>query len=380
MRREDLFAAIGEVEESRLMRCEKVMNPSVIVYWEDPNMYGRKKAMGKFWLIAAVIVLTLCLMGSAIAALVKMNVKETKVLMQQEEVVEGETVVVEKVYEGEKISFDEVHDEYVELGNFYPQQIPDGYTMTFVSNDAPMQHRVIHYENDAGGLIRFWLYLGDPASYVEVFEIQEKTELQVGGLPGILYQQTGNTRTLVWADEDRGYGYALRVNDPAVDILCMAESVAQGEALKPTHSEETRKALEELGDFSPRYLPEGYEELDVQGWPLMEDSWYSYVRKWYVNKAENTTIYFEYETYKIVTEDGYTDDAKTAASFYIPGYVSRREEIVAEDVTVCGMVGIMSEHHIAWADPETHQAYHLYAEDIPGEELLKVAQSICKAS
>lgn len=144
MRREDLFAAIGEVEESRLMRCEKVMNPSVIVYWEDPNMYGRKKAMGKFWLIAAVIVLTLCLMGSAIAALVKMNVKETKVLMQQEEVVEGETVVVEKVYEGEKISFDEVHDEYVELGNFYPQQIPDGYTMTFVSNDAPMQHRVIH--------------------------------------------------------------------------------------------------------------------------------------------------------------------------------------------------------------------------------------------
>ena len=72
MRREDLFAAIGEVEESRLAMCEKVMNPSVIVYWEDPNMYG-KRSVRKFWLIAAVVVLMLLLMGSAIAALVKVT-------------------------------------------------------------------------------------------------------------------------------------------------------------------------------------------------------------------------------------------------------------------------------------------------------------------
>ena len=117
----------------------------------------------------------------------------------------------------------------------------------------------------------------------------------------------------------------------------------------------------------------------MQGWPIMEDSWYSYVRKWYVNKAENKTIYFEYETYKIVTEDGYTDDAKTAASFYIPGYVSRREEIVAEDVEISGMVGIQSDNHIAWADDTTHQAFHLYSEDVSGEELLKVAQSVVRS-
>lgn len=336
----------------------------------------KKTSVRKIWLIAAVVALMLLLMGSAIAALVKMDVEDTKVIMEKEEVVEGEVVIQEKIYEGEKVTFDEVRDEFVELGNFYPQQIPAGYELTFVSSGTPMQNREIRYENGTGGMIRFDLYLGDPASYVEVYEIENKTEVDVNGLPGILYQQKGDTRTLVWADEDHGYGFVLRVNDPAVDILTVAESVAEGEALKPTHSEETKKALEELGDFSPQYLPEGYEELEVQGWPLMEDSWYSYVRKWYINKAENHTIYFEYETYKIATEDGYTDDAKTAASFYIPGYISRREEIVAEDVEVNGMVGIQSGNHIAWADEVTHQAFHLYSEDVSGEELLKVAQSI----
>ena len=38
MRREDLFAAIGRVEESRLARCEKHMNPSADGHWEDSNM------------------------------------------------------------------------------------------------------------------------------------------------------------------------------------------------------------------------------------------------------------------------------------------------------------------------------------------------------
>ena len=88
MRREDLFAAIGEVEESRLAMCEKVMNPSVIVYWEDPNMFGKTSAK-KLWLIAAVAALMLLLMGSAIAAMVKMDVEETKMIMEKEEVVEG---------------------------------------------------------------------------------------------------------------------------------------------------------------------------------------------------------------------------------------------------------------------------------------------------
>lgn len=369
---EQLFIAIGMVEESCLARCEYDEQPGLVADREDSKM-----KVNKIWLIAAIVALMVLLMGSAIAALVKMDVQSTKAIMPSQEIVDGETVFVDKVFEGEKVTFEEVHDEFIELEAYYPQMIPEGYEMTFVSNDAPMQHRVIHFENGAGNLIKYWLYLGDSASVIEIYEIQEKLEVDVNGLPGILYVQSGNTRTLVWADEDKGFGFALRANDPAVDLLAMAESTAKGEELTPTHSAETLQALEELGDFSPLDLPEGYEELDVQGWPLSGD-WYSYVRKWYVNKAENTRIYFEYETYRIVTEDGYTDDAKTAASFFIPGYVSRREEVVAEDVEICGMVGIMTQQHIAWADPDTHKVFHIYSEDVTGEELLEVARSVVR--
>ena len=96
----------------------------------------------------------------------------------------------------------------------------------------------------------------------------------------------------------------------------MARGSAPGEELIPTNSESTDKALAELGDFRPDHLPEGFVELDVLGCPLEEGGgWYSYVRRWYANKAENTRIYFEYETYAIDTEMGYTDDAKTICSF-----------------------------------------------------------------
>ena len=374
MRREDLFAAIGEVEESRLAMCEKVMNPSVIVYWEDPKMYG-KTSVRKIWLIAAVVALMLLLMGSAIAALVKMDVETTKAIMPYQEIVDGETVIVDKVVEGEKVSFEEVHDEFIELEAYYPQWIPEGYEMTFVSNDAPMQNRVIHFENSTGGLIKYWLYLGDPASYIEIYEIEEKMDVEVNGLPGILYRQSGNTQTLVWADEGKGFGFALRGNDPGVDLLAMAKSTALGDELTPTHSAETLQALEELGDFSPLNLPAGFEELDVQGWPKGDD-WYSYVRKWYVNKKENTQIYFEYESYRIVTEDGYTDDARTICSFFIPGYHILKNEVVGEEIEVCGMFGIMTDNHIAWADPQRKVVYHMYSETVTGEALLEVAQSV----
>jgi hypothetical protein len=122
--------------------------------------------------------------------------------MPYQEIVDGETVIVDKVVEGEKVSFEEVHDEFIELEAYYPQWIPEGYEMTFVSNDAPMQNRVIHFENSTGGLIKYWLYLGDPASYIEIYEIEAKMDVEVNGLPGIFYRQSGNTQTLVWADEE----------------------------------------------------------------------------------------------------------------------------------------------------------------------------------
>lgn len=373
MRREDLFNAIGMVDENCLDRCEKKRNPSVVTHREDSKMKNGKyvgqaghKGIKRVWLIAAMIALMLFLMGSAITALVTMKVYDVKVHIQS-----GET------HEGEKVNFGEVHDVFIELGSWYPQEIPDGYTMTFVSEGAPYQNQNIIYENDAGDEIWYWIFVADPASNVEIYHILNKTEVEINGQDGILYEQTGDYRRLVWIDEDRGFGFKLRTGDTAVDLIAMAESTAEGEPLEPTLSEETQKAIQELGDFSPTYLPEGFEEQGVQASPLSSGGgWYSYVRKWYVNKAANTQIYFEYETYVIAAEDGYADDAKTVCSFRIPGCNILEGIIVGDEVEIGGMYGLAADNDIAWADPETHVVYHLYSEDVTGEELLKVAQSI----
>ena len=373
MTRDDLLHAIGTVEESRLARCEKNREPSMVIHEEDSKMKKgkfsntrRSAGVKRIWMIAAVIALATVLMGSAIAALVAMKTGDVKVHTQS-----GETHV------GEKVEFEEVHDVFIELGSWYPQEIPEGYTMTFVSDGAPYQNQNIIYKNNAGDEIWYWIYIADPASDAEVYDILSKTEVEINGQDGILYEQVGNYRTLVWINEDQGFGFKLSTDDINVNLIAMAESTAEGVPLTPSRAEETKQAIAELGDYSPTYLPEGFEEQGVQASPLSAGSgWYSYVRKWYVNKAENTQIYFTYETYAIMTEEGYTDDAKTICAFQIPGCDILKGIIVGDEIEINGMYGLATDNRIAWADPETHVYYYLFSEDVTGEELLKVAQSI----
>ena len=326
----------------------------------------RSAGVKRIWMIAAVIALATVLMGSAITALVAMKTGDVKVMTENGE-----------IHEGEKVEFEEVHDVFIELGSWYPQEIPEGYTMTFVSDGAPYQNQTIKYENEAGDEIRYWIYIADPASGSEIYDIVSKTDVEINGQDGILYEQVGKSRTLVWINEKQGFGFKLNTTDSDVDLIAMAESTAEGEPLTPSRSEETKQAIAELGDLGPTYLPDGFEEQGVQASPLSAGGgWYSYVRKWYVNKAENTQIYFEYETYVIDTASGYEDNAKTVCSFWIPGCDILHGIMVGEEVEINGMYGIASGNHIAWADPETHRVFHLTSEDILGDDLLKVAQSI----
>lgn len=345
------------------------------------EMYGideAKKITGthyparKVWLIAAIIALMLFLLGAAITKLVSMNIEKVKVNVQNKE----NQKLLGEIHEGERVNFDEVHDVFIELGSRYPQEIPDGYTMTFVSDPSAQQDQIVRYENEAGDWLTYRIYIAGPASAVEVYDIEKKTDVTVNGQPGILYDQVGGSRTLVWLDEENGYGFMLRADDGAVDLIAMANSTAEGELLTPTYAEQKEKAIEQLGSYSPTYLPEGFVEQGVQASPLEDGgNWYSYVRKWYVNKAENTKIYFEYETYRIPEEDGFSYDAKTVCSFHIPGY---EFQPVGEEIEINGMFGIATNCDIAWADPERHVVYHLHSEDVLGDELLKVAQSIEK--
>ena len=346
MRREDLFNAIGMVDDKRLAQCEKHRNPHLVTHREDSNMkhgkHARQRNHKRIWFIAAMIALMLFLMGSAITALVSMEVGETKVNTYNGANSEGEKAATEKI--GEKVEFEKIHDIYIELGSYYPQEIPVGYTMTFVSEGAPLQNQEIEYKNEEGNHIRYWIYIADPSSDVEIYDIASKTDVNINGQDGILYEQAGGSRALVWVSEDQGYGFALRTDDAAVDLIAMAKSTAEGVPLVPSRSESTVKAIEELGDYYPEYLPEGYEEQGTMGSTLEEGGgWYSYVRKWFINTAENKQIYFEIETYAIDTDSGFVDDAKTICSFFIPGYRILNGVIVGEEVEINGMFGIAAE-------------------------------------
>lgn len=374
----DLLELIGDTPEEYVL---------------DAGDFGQqtpaKKHMGKkILLIAAIVAATALLMGSAITRLIALRTE--KITLQvppsnADALLSGPnnttaatetTSSIPTAYEGERITFDELHNVFIALPNYYPQQIPEGYAMTFVSNDAPLQERVIYYENEAGYRITYWLIVGNPGTSIEIYGIEQKTGVKVNGLPGVLYDQKGGMRTLAWIDEKQGYGFALRAEEDAVDLLAMAESTAEGEPLKPTHTDKTLQALEELGDFSPGYLPEGFEEYAVAGYPLMEGSWYSYVRKWYVNREENKLIYLEYETYKLPNGAWAGSEAKTASATFIPGYQSSKGQIPHEQIQVDGMPGLMTDKHAAWADPKNDRVFHLYSKDITPEELLKVAQSV----
>lgn len=371
MNGQELFAGMSYVHSKYVQEAEGELPDR-----QRKPIHFRKKPL----LLAAIIATAALLMGAAIDAMVSMRVEyvEAHIPIKETQVNEDDSTEqtwMDEWREGEKINFDKVHDVFIELGSYYPQEIPEGYSMTFVSDGAPYQNQNIIYKNDADDEIWYWIYIADSASSVEIYDIVKKTNVDINGQEGILYEHGDNRQTLVWINREQGFGFALKADNRDVDLLKMAKSTAEGEPLVPSRSEETKIAIEELGDFAPTYLPDGFEEQGVQASPLSAGGgWYSYVRKWYVNKAENTQIYFEYETYSIDTESGFEDNAQTVCSFFIPGY--ERGIAVYEEVEVNGMFGLTTEHHVVWADPAVHKVFHLYSEDITGDELLKVAQSI----
>lgn len=338
-------------------------------FLEVMNMYKRKRRAPKIRsvLIAAVVTaLLITTVYAAVNALISMRVEDSKISLP-----DGE----EKT--GVEVHFEDTEDVFIELEPYYPQWVPEGYEIVFVTDMAVMGRQYIDYENGEGKVITYTVMLGGEASNVEIYDIQTFEEVDINGMPGILYYQESGARCLVWIDREVGYGFKLDTNDPDADILSMARGSAPGEELVPTNSEWTELALAQLGDYRPEHLPEGFEEQDVLGCPIEQGGgWYSYIRRWYVNKAENTRIYFEYETYAIDTEMGYTDDARTICSFFIPGCDIDRGVIVGEEGEIGGMYALITGNHIAWADTERHVIYHLTSEDVLNDDLLKVAQSV----
>jgi len=348
------------------------LHASDSTYWEVMNMHKSKKntrpTAGRILLIAALAVILVTTVYAAVDALIEMRMEDAAVVTS-----DGELKT------GVEVHFDDTQDIYIELENYYPQWVPEGYEAAFVTDTAVLGRQYIDYQNPDGKMITYTVMVAGEASNAEIYDILSEEEVDINGSFGMLYHQKSGFRSLVWTDRAEGLGFMLETNDPEADILSMARGTTPGEDLVPTKSDMTLQALVELGDYCPDYLPEGYEEIDVLGCPMADGGgWYSYVRRYYADKSNNTRIYFEYETYAIDTQAGYTDDARTICSFYIPGSNILEGVVAGKEAEVCGMYGLITGNHIAWADPDRHVVYHIYSEDLTGEELLTIAQSIKK--
>ena len=265
-----------------------------------------------------------------------------------------------------EISFEAADESYVDLKPYLPESMPEGYERTFVS-DTIHGSQTIHYTNEDGKTVIF--EYGKPDTMdLSLNNIESRDKVKVGGHEGILYT-CANSRFLLWTDEEQGIGYDLDTDDLSVDLLIIAESVAEQESpLVPTQAESTERALAELGNFAISELPEGYTEAGVSGAPTSEGGgWYGYVIRRYENRETNGAISLNYETYRLA------DGKENTAENVLPLYVSDGRE-----VEVNGLPGLISADgtRIAWVDTERSMTFHIHSEAVTGEELYALANSV----
>ena len=265
-----------------------------------------------------------------------------------------------------EISFEAADESYVDLKPYLPESMPEGYERTFVS-DSISGSQTIHYANEDGKTVIF--EYGKPDTMeLSLNNIESRDKVKVGGHEGILYT-CANSRTLLWTDEEQGIGYDLDTDDLSVDLLIIAESVAEQESpLVPTRAEFTEQALSELGVFAISELPEGYTEAGVSGAPTSEGGgWYGHVIRRYENRETNSMISFSYETYRLADEKENTAENVLALSGFD-----------GSEVEVNGLPGLISADgiRITWVDTERSMRFHIYSETVKGEELYALANSV----
>ena len=264
------------------------------------------------------------------------------------------------------IALEQQPSAYVGWEPVYPQMVPEGYVIRFVSEPVYGEQH-IDYENAAGDSLSYILYfrLGQWGRQFDGMGQPEQVDIN-----GKIGYRIGNN--LIWTDEARGFGFCLH-SSGEVDLAAIAKSVGPGPELTPTDADKTEKALEQLGDYQITALPKGMVEDGLTGRPLENDGdWYSYVRRWYFDRKTNQAIYFEYESY--VADD--TPPEEIARMFI--GQGNNRM------ITVNGCVGAALQDEarasVVWVkgDEAKGTLFKLSSNDFPVDALLKMAESVQK--
>ena len=258
---------------------------------------------------------------------------------------------------------------YIQWQSIYPQSIPEGYVLDFVS-DRAYGRQTMEWNNADGGTILYTLYyrLGEYGMALEGSG-QPKT-VDINGHTGY---RTGNS--LVWTDEELGFAYELKATED-VDLIALAKSVAPGEELEATN-DGTAAALAQLGDYRITALSRNMMEDSLTGSPLEDGGgWYSYVRRWYYDKTNNAQVFFSYETY--LSEWERTEDT-------LKLWVPLSETGETEFITINDCPGMTHQDggkaRVSWLVGDAAKGVHfeLYSEQFTVAELLEMARSVREA-
>ncbi len=369
MKSEDLFSAIGNVESFRLGRSELSAELSSLQNeQEEPNMHNKRKKVGRTVLIVAAVISLLAVTAfAAVGARIHRQTTAIPDYWEMEKLLgpyedPTEPTATKETVSGDsdpyyvEIRFLPTDNGYRELPSLYPQTIPAGYALDFISDpDLGSQRLVYNKENGDFGF-DFAMQLGDDANSMTMLDVVKEESVAVCGFDGTLYTCQSGDRVLVWQDEGAGIGFILSTSEQDIDLLTIANSVAVGEPLTPTLAANYPIALEELGDYRITELPEGFRETSFIAYP---GDW-GYVRRNYGDgmTTDNTVTFFY--------EHCGDESAETVLEYRGSG----------ENITVNGMPGALQETSVKWVDTEQNIVFSIYSETLSQETLLKMAESV----
>ena len=136
-----------------------------------------------------------------------------------------------------EIDFAKTDDAKPELGFYYPECSPDGYTKVFVSEyDNRMQ--TVVYENPQGAELRYIYETAGEGGQVSFENIRSEETVDINGSSGTLYTLSDSSRILLWTNDAAGIGFTLTATDKNIDLIKMAASVAPSD--KPMQAKDIR--------------------------------------------------------------------------------------------------------------------------------------------
>lgn len=366
MKAEDLFLAIGGVDSRRLAATEAQQSSVIPMEATEMNVKNPKKLIRN--LILAAIIVTILTATAYAAVNARIRMKTTN--LQNGEIVETPT---EGNYQVE-VDFQKTTNEYLELGSVYPQSIPAGCELRFVSDTALGQQTLWYSMGDDEEAIFFSVMLGSDGGQFGLNKVASTEEAKINSYTGTLYTHENGSHSVVWEDETQGFGFVLHCRAD-LDALAIARSVGPGKPLTPTLATGCDTALAELGDYRITALPDGFTQTDFMASPLEQGGgWYAYVRRWYGDKVTtDSTIYFEYEHFALESDEPMNHPIEPVEN---TPETRIRQLGGGEATTILGLPGAVNDDSVIWVDWDAQTSFRIYAPHLTNARRLALAESV----